>query len=96
MSLEEDLDKYCNGIVSKLRGQVPRIKGGNINIIILFFAGFSYDVVQLLTGSVSVESLKMARSRFRKEIIAANAPDKDFFLRMLDMKKRPQNNTNES
>ena len=96
LSLEEDLDNYCNGIVSKLRKQVPRIKGNSIHIIILFFAGFSYDVVQLLTGSVSVESLKMARSRFRKEIIAANAPDKDFFLRMLDMKKRPQNNTNES
>lgn len=96
LSLEQDLDEYCNGIVSKLRKQVPRIKGGNISIIILFFAGFSYDVVQLLTGSVSVESLKMARSRFRKEIIAAKAPDKDFFLRMLDMKKRPQNSTNES
>lgn len=85
-SLEEDLDTYCNGIISKLRKQVPRIKGRNFNLITLFFAGFSYDVVWLLMGSASIDSLKMARSRFRKEILAADAPDKDIFLKMLEMK----------
>ena len=31
--------------------------------------------------------LKMARSRFRKEIHAADAPDADFFLKMLEIRK---------
>ena len=41
----------------------------------------------------SIESLKMARSRFRKVIREAEAPDAEFFLQMLEMKKRPQAGT---
>ena len=40
-------------------------------------------------------SLKMARTRFRKEIISAHPADETLFLEMLDMKKRPLDNTNE-
>lgn len=95
-SLEKDLDRYCNGIVSKLRVQVPRIKGDNYRIITLFFAGFSYETVQFILNKVSVESLKTARSRFRKDIKNAGAPDTELFLKMLEMKKRPQAGTNEN
>jgi hypothetical protein len=95
-SMEKDLDRYCNGIMSKLRNQVPRIKGENLKIISFFFAGFPYGIVQLIFNKNSVQSLKTARSRFRKEILAANALDADFFLKMLDMKKRPQADTNEN
>ncbi len=95
-SLEKDLNRYCNGIMEKLRTQVPKIKGENLKIIALFFAGYPYETVQLLLNKVSVESLKTARSRFRKEILNANAPDGAFFLDMLEMKRRPQTGTNES
>lgn len=87
LSMEKDLDRYCNGIVSKLREQVPRISGENLRIIMLFFAGFPYETVKFILNKNSVESLKMARSRFRKEILASDAPDADFFLKMLEMKK---------
>ena len=86
LSLEKDLDRYCDGIMSKLRGQVPRIKGENLRMIMLFFAGFSYETVMIILNKNSIESLKMARSRFRKEIREADAPDADFFLKMLEMK----------
>ena len=96
-SLEKDLDRYCNGIMTKLREQVPSIKGdNNLHTIMLFFAGFSYPVVQFILNKVSIESLKTARSRFRKEILSADAADADMFLKMLEMKKRPQTDTNES
>jgi hypothetical protein len=85
-SLEKDLDRYCDNIMSKLREQVPRIKGENLRTIMLFFAGYSYETVQLILNKVSIESLRMARSRFRKEIKEADAPDADFFLSMLEMK----------
>ena len=96
LSLEKDLDRYCNGIMSKLSSQVPRISGDNRRIIALFFAGYSYETVKLILNKVSVESLKTARSRFRKEIKDSGAPDTDFFLKMLEMKKRPQTGTNEN
>ena len=96
LSLEKDLNRYCNDIMSKLREQVPRIKDENLQIITLFFAGLPYETVRLIMNKVSVESLKMARSRFRKDIKDSGAPDAEFFLKMLEMKRRPQADTNES
>ena len=96
LSLEKDLDRYCDGIMTKLRAQVPRIKGHNIKIITLFFAGIPDEIIHLLLNTTSTESLRMTRSRFRKEIIAANALDSDVFLKMLAKKKRQQNDQNES
>lgn len=86
VSLEKDLDRYCDGVMSKLRTQVPSIKGDNLKLITLFFAGLPYSTVQLVMNRVSVDSLKMARSRFRKEIKAANAPDEALFIKLLEMK----------
>ncbi|MBR4227957.1 MAG: hypothetical protein IKR72_02525 [Bacteroidales bacterium] len=86
LSLEKDLDRYCDGVMTKLRSQVPSIKGENLKLIALFFAGLPYSTVQLVMNRVSIESLKMARSRFRKEIKAANASDEVLFLKLLEMK----------
>lgn len=96
ISLEKDLDRYCNNIMSALRKQVPRIKGENLKIISLFFAGFSYETIQFILRKNSTQSLRTARSRFRKEIIEAEAPDADSFIKMLEIKKRPQAGTNEN
>ena len=90
LSLEKDLDRYCDGVMTKLKDQVPAIKGDNRKLITLFFAGLPYSTVQLVMNRVSIESLKTARSRFRKEIKAANAPDEALFLRLLDMKSSRQ------
>ncbi len=87
LSLEKDLDRYCDGVMTKLKDQVPAIKGDNRKLISLFFAGLPYSTVQLVMNRVSIESLKTARSRFRKEIKAANAPDEELFLRLLEIKK---------
>jgi tetratricopeptide (TPR) repeat protein len=91
LSLEKDLDRYCNGIMAKLRSQVPEIKGENLKIITLFFAGFSYETTLFILSKSSVESLKTTRSRIRSMIRASNAPDKEVFLKMLEMKsgRRP-------
>lgn len=86
VSLEKDLDRYCDGVMSKLRKQIPSIKGENLKLITLFFAGLPYSTVQLVMNRVSIESLKMTRSRFRKEIKAANAPDEALFIKLLEMK----------
>lgn len=95
LSLEKDLNRYCRDIVAKLRVQVPRIRGENLKIIMLFFAGFSYEVVYIILNKNSVESLKTVRSRFRKMILDAQAQDAELFLKMLEMRKRPQAGTYE-
>lgn len=92
-SLENDLNTYCNGVMKKLAQQVPSIKGENKKTILLFFAGVPDKTIQLLMNKVSIESLRMARSRLRKEIIASQAPDQELFLKMLTKKKRPTEET---
>lgn len=85
-SLEKDLDRYCDGVMGKLREQVPSIKGENLKLISLFFAGLPYSTVMLVMNRPSVESLKTARSRFRREIRAAGAVDEALFLKRLEMR----------
>ena len=84
--LEEDLNRFCNDIMKKLRTQVPSIKGIKIKLVILFFIQTPYKVIELIMKGHSVDSLKMARSRLRKEIINSQAPDKELFLEMLKIK----------
>ena len=98
-SLERDLNTFCNNVVEKLKSQVPRIRGENLQITMLFFSGFPYEAIQLITKRNSIESLKMLRSRIRNEIKSANAPDAQLFLEMLEMKRQkkrsPNNQTND-
>lgn len=91
-SLENDLDRFCGGIMRKFRSQVPAIQGDNLRILSLFFAGLPYATIQLITRRNSIESLKMVRSRIRKEIKGANAIDAKLFLDMLEIKKTATGN----
>lgn len=86
-SLESALDKYCNGIMSKLRQEIPDIKGNTLKSIMLFFAGIPNITVQLITGKISLKSVEMERSRCRHIIRESNAPDTDFFMQMLKSRK---------
>ncbi len=76
----------------KLGEQVPRIDKEKRKIIALFFAGLPYETIQLITKSVSIDSLRMQRSRFRKQIKDANAPDAELFLSMLDINNVAESN----
>ena len=99
LALEKDLNTYCNEVVTKLKSQVPRIHGENLDIAMLFLSGLPYEAIQLITKRNSVDSLKMLRSRIRNEIKKANAPDAQLFLEMLEMKRQkkrsPNNQTND-
>lgn len=87
-ALETKLDEYCDGVMTKLRDQVPAIRKENRKIIALFFAGFSNETVRVLLNRNSAESMKTARSRFRNIIKEAKAPDEALFLEMLNVRKR--------
>lgn len=86
-SLEKDLNTYCNDIVAKLKAEVPRIQGENLEISMLFFSGLPYGAIQLITKRSSIDSLKTLRYRIRNEIKNAKAPDAPLFLEMLELKR---------
>lgn len=95
-SIEADLNRYCDGIMDKLGVEVPSIKGNNRKIISLFFAGLPNITVQLITGKISLSSIEMTRSRFRKMIKESDSTHKALFLDLLETKKRQtgENNVN--
>ena len=94
-SIEDDLDLYCDNLMKKLREEVPQIKGNSLRSIILFFAGFSYETVSIITHAQSISSLKMQRSRLRRVIEESTAEDKKLFLEMLEMKRPQARKTND-
>ena len=95
-ALESDLNRTKNGIMERLVQQVPEISGDKRRFAALFFASIPYETIQLIMRSVSIESLRMQRSRIRKAIKEADAVDAEEFLDMLEIKKRTAGNkTNE-
>lgn len=83
-SLEEDLNKNCNGLMEKFRKQVHSIKGDNLKTTMLFFAGFPYRTIQVALRKNSIDSLRTAKSRIRKAINDSHAPDASLFLKLLE------------
>lgn len=95
LTLEKDLNRYCYGVMEKIRTEVPEINGRRLKLIALFFAGLSYETIAVITHAQSISSLKMQRSRFRKTISESEASDKELLLQMLEMKKQQARKTND-
>ena len=87
-SLEDDLNLYCDSIMIKLKKEVPEIKGKNLRLIELFFAGFNYETIALITHAQSLGSLKTHKSRLRKYIEQSKSENNNFFLDMLEAKRQ--------
>ena len=87
-NLEEDLDRYCDGIVGKFKEQVPEIKGDNLKICELYFAGMSYEKVMTIMNRQSIGSLRTLKSRLRNTIKDSGAKDSVLFLQYLDGEKK--------
>lgn len=87
-ALEEDLNRYCNKIMERLRAEVPAFKANHLQTIMLFFAGIPIISIQIITGKPSRKAVEMERSRYRKMIKDSKAEHATFFLEMLETKKR--------
>lgn len=88
ISLESDLDRYCNGIMQKLRAEIPTIKGKHLSTIALFFAGIPIISIQIITEKQSRKAVEVERSRYKKIIQESGAEHTNLFLEMLYQKKR--------
>lgn len=93
-NLEEDLDKNCNLLMTKFREQVPKVKGENLKMVILYFAGFPYQTIQIILRKNSVASLRTAKSRIKTAILDAEASDAATFLKLLETEEKVAANQN--
>ena len=85
--IESILNKYYDCILDKFRAQFPQIQGEKLDMVIIFFTTIPYNAAQLFFQHQNADSLKQAKNRLRKTILESNAPDKDLFLEMMEMKK---------
>lgn len=85
--IESILNKYYYGILDKFRAQFPQIQGEKLDMVIIFFTKIPYNAAKLFFRHQNADSLKQAKNRLRKTIQESDAPDKDLFLEMLEMKK---------
>lgn len=89
--LETDLNRYSSQLMERLRNQVPMTER-HYQITALFFAGIPYDIIQLILGANSIESVRTTRTRIRNEIKAAAPPDEKLFLdRLIIERNRGKN-----
>ena len=82
-NLEETLDRFCDGLITKFKKQIPGINNDNLKICELFFAGMSYEKVMTIMNRQSIGSLRTLKSRLRCTIKESGAPDTEAFLSYL-------------
>lgn len=80
--IEDAVNRYRDGIIDRLRTQLPQLKPADITFITLIYAGFSPRAVCLLAG-LSLKNYYTKRSRLRDRIDASNAPDRYNFTTYL-------------
>ncbi len=93
-ALEDYLDSHCNLLMTKFREQVPKVKGENLKMVILYFAGFPYQTIQIILRKNSVASLRTAKSRIKTAILDAKASDAATFLKLLETEEKVAANQN--
>ena len=80
--IEDDINRYSDGLVEKLREECPFLKNDDIIFIILLFAGFSSHVVSIVTG-INIRYFYVKRSRLEKRITEAAPPHASLFLKYM-------------
>lgn len=80
--LEARIDKHLDGIMSKLRQDLPRHGEKGYKIMALMILGFSGKTIASMMD-FSVGSVYTYKNRIRHEVNALNSPNRDFFLQYL-------------
>lgn len=77
--LEKIVNTYLDGIMLKVRAQLPGLGVNDIRFLTYLYAGFSPRAVCIFTD-IKVKNFYNRRSRLRERILASDAPDKEWFV----------------
>ena len=82
-ALEEILNTFKNGIMSRLRAQFPKFKEDDIKLLCYWFAGFSPSAMAVFLNESDINNIYQKRSRLKARIEKSDAPDRTFFIQNL-------------
>lgn len=77
--LERIVDASHDGVLTKLKSEVPKLRDSDYRYFCYVFAGFSSRAISLLTHE-SIDAVYQHRSRWKRRIESLNPPHKDLFL----------------
>lgn len=77
--LEEIVNSYRNGIVNKLRNEMPQLGDSELRFLIFLYAGFSAKAISIFTQD-SVGNVYTKKSRIKSVISRSDAKNKQLFL----------------
>lgn len=80
--LEDRLDTYCDGIMTKIRTQLPGLTDVEMTLLIYLYSGLSARTICILTD-IQLKNFYMRRMRLKSKILASDAPDKELFVSMM-------------
>lgn len=81
--IEEALDAHFNGIISRLREQLPKLTEKDITFLIFTYAGFSPRAICLFTG-YTLKYYYKKRAVIKEKILSSEAPDRHIFADMME------------
>lgn len=81
--LEILVDEYCNGVISKLRLELPELENDEIMQLCFHCAGFSGKLIGLIFQK-SQANIYMRKTRLKKKILEFGGQSKDLILDCLE------------
>lgn len=85
-TLENELNRDMDGIVTRLREQYPDLKEKDIQLCIITFANMGTVTIAFLFDT-TVDYVYVLRDRLRKRIAKSDSPYKDLFISLLSTTK---------
>lgn len=77
--LEEIVNTYLDGILVKVKEQLPALNRNDVIFLTYLYAGFSPRAVCIFTD-IKIKNFYNRRSRLKERILASDAPDREYFV----------------
>ncbi len=81
-NIEDALDHHFDGVISKLKEQLPGLDKKDIAFLTFSYAGLSPRAICLFTG-FTIKYYYKKRAVLKEKILASDAPDKQLFVDLL-------------
>lgn len=78
LHLEEVLNEYYDGIIMRLREQIPQLSEADMTLLTYLYSGLSARTICVLMD-IQLKTFYMRRLRLKSKIESSDAPDKELF-----------------
>lgn len=82
VELENTLNTYCDGIISRITEQIPQLTQVERTLLIYLYSGLSARTICILMN-IQLKNFYMRRLRLKNKIQSSDAPSRDWFVSLM-------------